>query len=174
MAKIIPLAVKCSYTREVFTYSWLCHVGVAWEGGRNQVGSNARKGAEVVQKQGGCQWDTWQRRGLPGTAALLYTGSFPAETKLLGPFIRVPAAVRGFWVPAERSHAAWLNCSKTAAKSQFVCQPGAWRSQFCKEISVFFLICSSFFLAVVPALPVNCKPLREVWRRHCQGIWSNC
>lgn len=59
MAKITPLAVKCFYTREVFRCSWLCHVGVAWEGSTNQVGSQGRKGREVLQEQVRYQRDIW-------------------------------------------------------------------------------------------------------------------
>lgn len=47
-------------------YFWLCHMGVAWEGSRTQVGSKAREGTQVLQKQGGYQGVTWQRCGLPG------------------------------------------------------------------------------------------------------------
>lgn len=42
-----------------------------------------------------------------------------AETKLLGPFIPIPAAVWAFHFPAELSHATWLNYGRSATKSQF-------------------------------------------------------
>lgn len=68
MAKRIPLV-------KVFLYKASIHVflalpcWVAREGRRNQVGSKAGRGAEVVQEQGGQRWDTWCRCGLPGRAS---------------------------------------------------------------------------------------------------------
>lgn len=50
-------------------------------------------------------------------------------------------------------------------KSQFVCQPGTRRAQLCKQTSVlspcFSCLMFSFFLAVIPALPVSWKIPRK-------------
>lgn len=140
MVKRIPLAKvflhRASFHVFLALLSW-----VTWEGSGNQVGSEARRGAEVLQQRGGQRWHMWWRCGL------LSSGSFPAHTELLSPFTQVPAAAGGSWDPAGLSRATKRNCSKGATKSQFSCQPSTWTLQFCKAIS----------LAVVPALPLTIK-----------------
>ena len=134
--------------KEVFTYSWLCQVGVAWEGSRNQVGSKARKGAEVLEKQGGYQRDTWQRCGLPGIAGLLCAVSFPAETKLLGPLHPSPCSSVGLLSPswAVTCHVAEL---QQKCRKKPICLPAQHLKiavlQRNFSLESFFLNCLNFF-----------------------------
>lgn len=131
-----------------------------WEGSRNWVGRKARKDSEILREQGGYHWDT-------GTDAvcLAHWSSSVLGASLQRPSSLAPSPKSLQQCGAELSHATWLNCSKNATKSQIVCQPSTWRSQFCKEFQswVLFLKLLDFFfsLAVVPALPLNYKPLRK-------------
>lgn len=117
-----------------------------------------------MQKQGGYQRDTWQRCSLPGMAVPLCTGNFPAETELLGPFVQVPAQKQGLLSPSRgvTRHRAEL---QQECRKQPVCLPAQHFKIIVLQrnfsLKSCLLICLNFSLAVLPALPVNYKPLRK-------------